>query len=87
MKYEQGMKGINLKTWEVKAINDGIKTEFSRPIKPQPHGIRQSVFTKSGIEDLHGYDINPQYQVGDILYVRDIRHCSTGRRNTGRHKL
>jgi hypothetical protein len=65
-------KPIIFNTEMVRAILDGRKTQTRRPIKPQPSsGIRTSVFVKSGIEDGHGREIKPPYQIGDTLYARE----------------
>lgn len=57
----------------VRGIWKGIKTKTRRIIKPQPGGgIRESVFVKSGIEDLHGYEVKLRYgNAGDLLWVRE----------------
>lgn len=63
-------KPIIFSAESVSAILRGDKTQTRRVIKPQPVGVRQSVFVPSGIEDLHGYEIKLRYRVSDRLWVR-----------------
>lgn len=67
------MKPILFNTQMVKAILEGWKTVTRRVIKPQPYS---QVFTKavglSGFFVTQGGSLYiPQYQPGDILYVRE----------------
>jgi hypothetical protein len=56
----------------VRAILEGRKTQTRRVIKPQPSNIRKSPFSKSGLEDIHGWEIKLKYgQPGDRLWVRE----------------
>lgn len=64
------MKAINAKTHEVQAILQGRRTQARIIIKTQPdsRGFRT---TDTLFEDYHGRKVNPPYQPGDILYVRE----------------
>lgn len=50
------------------AVLDGRKTQ-TRRIIPNCTGVRQSPFSKSGIEDSHGYELKPKYHVGEVVAV------------------
>lgn len=77
------MKGIILKTEEVKAILEGRKTQTRRIIKSQPPknygwgGWITSSTDKNDIgyayweKGISSHYAKPPYQVGDILYVRE----------------
>ena len=53
------------------AVLSGTKTMFRSPIKPQPTGVRNSVFVKSGLEDYHGRELKPRYLPGESLYIKE----------------
>jgi len=56
----------------VRAILDGRKTQTRRVINPQPTAVRESPFVNSGIEDIHGWEIQLKYgQPGDRLWVKE----------------
>ena len=62
---------IILNTEQVNALQQGRVT-VRVGMTPQPSaGIRKSVFVKSGLEDGHGREISPPYQVGQRLYCRE----------------
>lgn len=64
------MKRINFsdKFGLTQAVLDGRKTQ-TRRIIPNCTGVRQSPFSKSGIEDNHGYELKPKYHVGEVVAV------------------
>lgn len=62
----------------VRAILTGTKTQTRRIVKPQPAGVRSSVFVKSGIEDGHGRELkNPHGKPGSRLWVREAWRIDT----------
>lgn len=66
------MKSILYKTNMLQAIYEGRKNLTRRLMKPQPAGgARKSVFSPSGIEDVHGYIIKPPYLPGEVAYVKE----------------
>ncbi len=76
------IKPILFNTEMVRAILDGRKTCTRRLVKPQPGKEYKNVFTISDGETLEwvfaedlpsgsGVCVNPPYQPGDILYVRE----------------
>lgn len=48
------------------AVLDGRKTMTRRISEDQ---IRNSIFCKSGYESIHGYEIKPKYEVGEIVAI------------------
>ncbi len=50
------------------AVLSGRKT-MTRRIIPNCTGIRQSPFCPSGVEDNHGYELKPKYNIGEIVAV------------------
>lgn len=48
------------------AVLDGRKTMTRRISKEQ---IRNSVFWKSGYESIHGYEIKPIYEIGEVVAI------------------
>ena len=65
------MKGILFSESMYKAVIDSSKTMTRRLMKPQPTGVRNSVFVKSGLEDYHGRELKPRYNVGDTVYLKE----------------
>ena len=64
-------KPILFNTEMAKAILDGRKTVTRRVVKPQPTAPRWNCIGYLGYDDGHGYQMEQQYKVGDILYVRE----------------
>jgi len=80
------MKGIPMKTWEVRAILDNRKTMTRRTVTPQPREIYHDgkLYEEDGdlfvlAEDRNGqcFQIAPTYRPGDILYVRETWYYET----------
>lgn len=66
------MKPIIFSPEMVRAILDHKKWMTRRVMKPQPvGGIRYSIFTPSGLEDLHGQAIKQKYYADNVLWVRE----------------
>lgn len=63
------------------AVLSGRKTQ-TRRIIPNCSGVRESLFCKSGIEDIHGYELKPRFHVGEVVVIaqayRDIAHPNDG---------
>ena len=74
-------KPILFNTDMVMAIQDGTKTTTRRVVKPQPPKDAKGTFERmdngnfqlkiAPYELIYDYEIKPQYEVGDILYVRE----------------
>ena len=65
------MKGLIFSQHMYNAVISGTKTMIRRLIKPQPTGVRNSVFVKSGLEDYHGRELKPRYNVGEKIYLKE----------------
>lgn len=72
------MKGILMKTWEVRALLAGRKTVTRRVVKPQPGKDAHSPYECAGGrfafrigERACTNQYKPPYRPGDILYVRE----------------
>ena len=50
------------------AVLEGRKTQ-TRRIITDCTGFRYSPFVKSGIEDNHGYELKPKYEVGEVIAI------------------
>ena len=50
------------------SVLKGRKT-MTRRIIPNVSGIRKSPFVKSGWEDIHGYELKPKYQIGEVVAI------------------
>lgn len=50
------------------AVLSGRKTQ-TRRIIPNRTGVRESPFVLSGLEDNHGYELKPKYQIGEIVAI------------------
>lgn len=50
------------------SVLEGRKT-MTRRIIPNVSGIRKSPFVKSGWEDIHGYELKPKYQIGEVVAI------------------
>lgn len=48
------------------AILEGRKTMTRRICKEQ---IRRSVFCESGFETIHGYEVKPKYEIGEVVAI------------------
>ena len=68
MAYKIDMKKImfNDKYRLTQAVLEGRKTMTRRISEDQ---IRNSVFCKSGYESIHGHEIKPKYEVGEIVAI------------------
>lgn len=53
----------------LRLVEEGLKTQTRRPVEPQPVlGVRETPFTESGLEDMHGRPIEVKYGFpGDIV--------------------
>lgn len=73
-----------------RAVLNGRKSQTRRISKEQTQ-IRHSVFYKSGFESIHGYEVKPPYDVGEVVAIAQNyksinefyeiaykRHCSAG---------
>lgn len=66
------MKPIIFSTDEVRAVQDGRKTQFRRAIEPQPADrVQQGTLIGCRLEDKHGHEIRPPYRASDVVYVRE----------------
>ena len=77
------MKPILFNTEMVRAILDGRKTVTRRALKPQPPATsivykadRKYFAWKFWADSSDGHIINPTYQPGDILWVRETWCCN-----------
>ena len=48
------------------AVLSGRKTQTRRIIIGE---VRKSVFVKSGYESIHGYEIKPKYNIGEVIAI------------------
>jgi hypothetical protein len=51
-----------------RAVLNGRKSQTRRISKEQMQ-IRRSVFYKSGLESIHGYEVKPPYDVGEVVAI------------------
>ena len=51
-----------------RAVLNGRKSQTRRISKEQTQ-IRRSVFYKSGLESIHGYEVKPPYDVGEVVAI------------------
>lgn len=71
-------------------VLNGRKSQTRRISKEQTQ-IRHSVFCKSGLESIHGYEVKPPYDIGEVVAIAQNyksinefyeiaykRHCSAG---------
>ena len=65
------MKGIIFSESMYNQVINSSKTMTRRLIKPQPTGVRNSVFVKSGLEDSHGRELKPRYLPGETVYLKE----------------
>lgn len=67
-----------------RALHLHIKTSTRRPVTPQPYGVTEPQLFHDNVYrvlDIFGreYDISPQYQAGDHIYVRESFCKDAGR--------
>lgn len=69
-------KSISFNAEMLKAILDGRKTQTRRIINCNPCDVKRSMFSRSGLQNKHGYELLPKYRVSDILTVKEDKHIS-----------
>lgn len=69
------MKQIKFNEDMLRLVEAGLKTQTRRPVRPHPLGVRETPFTDSGLEDLHGTPIGVEYGfLGEVFEIAGSKY-------------